>query len=152
MLRLADPQGAPRAEEPETIDLDALWAVAAEHICRSHNALLDPKARAERLPASQRWALSVLRDPEAPSGSEYDSTHDALTVGRDPLVYRALSEIRRRLRESEIGIWESAEAVVGVVRQFGLRVPEKREETLRQITPDDLGVVCYQVVLPPGCR
>ena len=64
-------------------------------ICMAHNALLDPEARFAALPASQRWALDVLRSPDAPAGEEYDEADQALSVGRNNLVRRELSELRR---------------------------------------------------------
>ena len=79
MLLLIDPQGQPGCPVPDDLDLEHLFAVAAADICEAHNALLDPEARLASLPASQRWALDVLRSPDAPSGAEYDRSDGALS-------------------------------------------------------------------------
>ena len=68
MLRLIDPQEQPGCPVPKGVDLERLFEVVADDICKSHNALLDPETRFASLPASQRWALNVLRSPDAPSG------------------------------------------------------------------------------------
>ena len=68
MLRLIDPKEQPGLPIPADLDLEKLFAAAAGDICDTHNALLDPDARFASLPASQRWALNVLRSPDAPAG------------------------------------------------------------------------------------
>ena len=66
MLRLIDPGDQLGCPVPEELDLERLFSLAAADICETHNALLDPEKRADALPASQRWALDVLRSPDAP--------------------------------------------------------------------------------------
>lgn len=95
MLRLIDPQEQPGIPIPAELDLERLFTVAAADICTAHNALLDPETRFASLPASQRWALDVLRSPDAPAGDEYDES-EALSAGRNNLVRRELSELRRK--------------------------------------------------------
>ena len=147
MLRLIDPQGQPGSPFPDTLDLEKLFAVAAGDICQAHNALQDPRTRAADLPASQRWALGILRAPDAPDGEEFDRADQALSVGRNNVVRRELSALRRSYEAGGRSIGDCARRIVEVVVQFGLRpVPAPRAP--EPITEDDLGVVCYQVVLP----
>ena len=147
MLRLIDPQEQPGCVIPDGLDLERLFSVAAADICSAHNALLDPEMRFAALPASQRWALDVLRSPDAPAGEEYDQADQALSVGRNNLVHRELSEIRRDYEGGEMSATDGARRIVEVVARFGLR-PVEAPPTPDPITEDDLGVVCYQVVLP----
>ena len=150
MLQLADPGGAAGEPHPPSIDLDGIWRVAVDHICAEHNAQLDPQARETRLPASQRWALQdILRAAEAPGGPEFEQAHDALTVARPSIVLRDLSAIRRRQQAGELGVAEAAHEILELVQQHGLRPLETPDEPESEITPADVGVVCYQVVLPP---
>ena len=147
MLRLIDPQQQPGSPIPDGVDLERLFTVAAADICGEHNGLLDPETRFASLPASQRWALDVLRSPDAPSGEEYDEGDQALSVGRNNLVRRALSELRREYEGVGMSVTDCARRITEVVAQFGLRVVELAPAP-EPITEDDLGVVCYQVVVP----
>ena len=147
MLRLIDPREQPGCTFPEGLDLEHLFAVAAADICTAHNALLDPEARFAALPASQRWALDVLRSPDAPAGEEYDEADQALSVGRNNLVRRELSELRREYEGSGMSVADCARRIIEVVARFGLR-PVDTPPAPELVTEDDLGVVCYQVVLP----
>ncbi len=147
MLRLIDPQEQPGCPIPDGLDLERLFAVAADDICTSHNALLDPETRFASLPASQRWALDVLRSPDAPAGAEYDDGDQALSAGRNNLVRRELSELRREYEDGGISVGDCARRIIEVVAKFGLR-PVQAPQAPEPITEDDLGVVCYQVVLP----
>ena len=147
MLRLIDPQGRPGRPVPDDLDLERLFAVAAADICAAHNALLDPEARFASLPASQRWALDVLRSPDAPAGGAYDEADVALSVGRNNLVRRELSALRRQHVDGGVGLPDCAHRIVEIVERFGLR-PVGSPAAPEPISADDLGVVCYQVVLP----
>lgn len=147
MLRLIDPQGRPGCRIPDGLDLERLFAVAAADICDEHNALLDPEARFSSLPASQRWALGVLRSPSAPAGTQYDRADQALSAGRNNLVLRALSKLRREHADGVLSVPDCARGIVDVVEQFGLR-PVRLPAAPEPVSADDLGVVCYQVVLP----
>ena len=147
MLRLIDPQGQPGRPIPDGIDLERLFSVAAADICAAHNALLDPAMRFAALPASQRWALDVLRAPDAPAGDEYDDADQALSVGRNNLVRRELSELRREHEIGGMSVADCARRIVDVVGRFGLR-PVRASEVPEPISEDDVGVVCYQVVVP----
>lgn len=147
MLRLIDPQEQPGQPIPDGLDLEHLFSVAAADICETHNVLLDPDARFASLPASQRWALDVLRAPDAPAGDEYDTADEALSVGRNNLVLRALSSLRREYADGGMSLPDCARRVVDVVEGFGLR-PVQASELPIAITEEDLGVVCYRVMLP----
>ncbi len=147
MLRLINPQGRPGCPFPDTLDLERLFVVAAGDICQAHNALLDPRARSADLPASQRWALGVLRAPDAPAGEEFDEADQALSVGRNNVVRRELSALRRSYGAGGMSVGDCARRIVEIVAQFGLR-PVPLPQAPEPITEDDLGVVCYQVILP----
>lgn len=146
MLRLIDPADEARVELPPGDALERAWQIAAADICRDYNEKLDPKRRAAKLPASQRWALELLRNPDLPDKPEYNWADEALGVGRNQLVRRRLSELRRRHQASELGLLEAADAIVGVVSEFGLRPEAGPAEPPSPIAPADLGVVCFQVV------
>ena len=147
MLRLIDPHEQPGCPVPDSLNLERLFTVAAADICAAHNALLDPEARFAALPASQRWALDVLRSPDAPAGDEYDEADQALSVGRNNLVRRELSELRREYKGGGMSVPDCARRVVEVVAKFGLR-PVATPTAPDPIAEDDLAVVCYQVVVP----
>ena len=147
MLRLIDPQEQPGCPVPKGVDLEWLFKVVAEDICGAHNALLDPETRFASLPASQRWALDVLRSPEAPVGKEFNDGDQSLSVGRNNLVRRELSGLRREYEVSGMTVADCARRIVKVVETFGLR-PAQVPRVPEPITGDDVGVVCYQVVVP----
>jgi len=147
MLRLIDTGTTTGSPVPESIDLEALFDVAALDICEAHNRQADPSMQQEKLPASQRWALSILRHPEAPVGKEFDDADLALGVGRDALVRRALSQQRSEYDEGKTTISQCAQRILEVVTSFGLE-PVDPPAPPPLIGKEDLGVVCYQVVLP----
>ena len=147
MLRLIDPKGAPGCPIPDWLDLQRLFTVAAADICEAHNALLDPAARLAALPASQRWTLDILRSPDAPGGEEYNRADEALSVGRNNLVRRDISALRREYESGGMSVSDCARRIVGLVEGFGLQ-PVVAPPVPVSISEDDLGVVCYQVVLP----
>jgi superfamily II DNA or RNA helicase len=147
MLRLIDPGDLPRVDLPLGDQLERAWNAAADDICRTYNERLDPARRQAELPASQRWALDVLRRPDLPTRPEYNLADEALGVGRNQLVKRRLSEVRRSFVEGELGLAPAADAIVGVVEEFGLRPEARPTELLSAISNEDLGVVVFQVVL-----
>ena len=147
MLRLIDPHEQPGCPVPDSLDLECLFTIAAADICAAHNAFVAPEARFAALPASQRWALDVLRSPDAPGGDEYDEADQALSVGRNNLVRRELSELRREYEGGGMSATDGARRIVEVVARFGLR-PVEAPQVPEPIGEDDLGVVCYQVVMP----
>jgi len=149
LLQLADPGDEPRATEPPDLDLDEAWRLAVEDICGKHNQALDPAKLQARLPASQRWALEILRDPSLPAWPEFEEADTALSIPRGHPVLRALSQVKRRLEAKEIDQLQAAQAVVNVVKEFGLRPVQAPAVPPRMLAPEDVGVVVYQVVLPP---
>ena len=149
MLRRIDPGGAAALSVPDGLDLEGLFAVAAEDICESHNALLDPARRYGDLPPSQLWALRVLRAPDLPGGARYDAADQSLAVPRNPAVLKDLSALRRDYEGGGIGLADCAAGIAGVTERFGLR-PVKEPAPREPVAPDDIGVLCWQVVLPAG--
>ncbi len=121
MLRMIDPHEQPRCPIPDSLDLERLFTIAAADMCAAHNVLLDPETRFASLPASQRWALDVLRSPDAPAGEEYDEADQSLSVGRNNLVRRELSELRREYEGSGMSVTDCIRRIIEVVTRFGLR-------------------------------
>ena len=71
----------------------------------------------------------------------------ALSVGRNNLVRRELSELRQEYEDGGMSVTACARRIIEVVSRSGLR-PDPIPQAPEPITEDDLGVVCYQVVLP----
>ena len=147
MLLLIDPKQHPGCPFPADLDLEGLFDLAAADICEAHNRLLDPAARSGGLPAVQRWALAHLQLPESPTGDEYKDAYDALSVGRSSQVCRELAALRGAYADGGVSAAQCAGRIVEVVQRFGLN-PIKTPARSQPITAADLGVVCYQVVLP----
>lgn len=144
MLRLIDPAGQEPRPVPSDLDLESLFTPAAADICAAHN---QPPSRPNP-PASQRWALNdILSAPDAAVGDAYNFAADVLSVPQGALVRRALSELRREYGEGGLSLPECAQRILEIVEEFRLR-PVALPEAPSPITPDDLGVVCYQVVIP----
>jgi superfamily II DNA or RNA helicase len=145
LLRRIEPGGAGGVAISD--DLELAWRRAAADIVAEHNARADPALAEDRLPPSQRWALALLRDPSValPVGAE--DADELLAVPRDSAVKTALAEVQRRVASGAVSRDQAAEALVGVVREFGLTaVPPP--PVLEPISEDDLGVVCWMRVLP----
>ncbi len=144
ILRRIDPDTG--AQVDKTRDLEMMWRSAADDICREYNERLDPRAAEERLQASQRWALEVLRSPDLPRDPRYNRAEAALSVGRGQLVRRGLSAVRTELSADQISLLVAADRIVEVVERYGLRPVERVDGPGRAITHDDLGVVCWMEV------
>ena len=63
------------------------------------------------------------------------------------MVRRELSALRRSYETGGMSVGDCARRIVEIVAQFGLR-PVLAPRAPKPITENDLGVVCYQVVLP----
>ena len=146
MMFHINPNG-PGCDIPSDINFDQLFNIAADDIVEAHNQLTDPTALEGTVPASQRWALEILTSPDAPEGQQYDDAHAALSIGRNQRVRRTLSELRKE-HTGGMTITETAARILKIVKDFGL-APVDPPTPPKPITPDDLGVVCYQVVIPP---
>lgn len=148
MLRRINPGTAPAADVGEGIDLEGAWQAAVSAIVEEHNLRADPGAERERIGPVQRWALEVLRDPSValPQGAEL--ADEVLGVERSSAVRQALGEVRRLETEGVIARDEAARQIVDVVQSFGLQ-PVEAAPPMEMITEDDVGVVCWMVVLPP---
>lgn len=146
MLRRIDPAGGAEAEL-EGVDLEAAWKQAAASIVEEHNLRADPRAAQEAIGPAQRFALELLRDPTVilPEGAERAS--EALAVERSSAVRRELNGIQAELREERIGAAEAAAQIVRLVERLGLQ-PVPLDDVPTAIDEDDLGVVCWMVVLP----
>ena len=144
MLRLIDPAGQESRPIPDDLDLEELFAVAASDIVAAHNQPVS----APTPPASQRWALNdILGAPDAPRGDAYNVAADVLSVPQGTPVRRALSELRREYGAGGMSLLDCANRIRDIVEQLRLR-PIALPEAPSPITTGDLGVVCYQVVLP----
>ncbi len=146
MLQAIEPARATRPEEYETsVVLDA-WELAEADILREFN---EEPVDEPTIPPAQAWALELLAGVSLP-GDQQREAAASLRVGRRHSVVRALVVIRRRLDGNEIDRFEAAQEVAGVVDDFGLRPTEPVEIERRHINADDIEVVCYCVVRPPG--
>lgn len=145
MLRRIDPEGS-RAGTLEQVDLEAAWRRASADIVAEHNRRADPRAAQEAIGPAQRFALELLRDPTVilPEGAERAA--EALAAARGTAVRRALNEIRGDSDDERISRNEAASRVVRLVEDLGLR-PVAADEFPDEITDDQLGVVCWMVVL-----
>ena len=92
-----------------------------------------------------RWTCYARRTPRP--GQEYDEADQALSAGRNNLVRRELSELRREYEGVGMSVIDCSRRIIEVVVRFGLR-PVEAPQAPEPITEEDLGVVCYQVVLP----
>lgn len=132
-MELADPHGQPGCSVPDDLDLEHLFAVAVEDICDTHNALADSQEQFAALPASQRWAIDILRSPGTPAGLEYDNADMALSVGRNNIIRRQLSALRRDYSDHKLSVPDCAQGIVELVTEHGLR-PVEPPTTLNPIT------------------
>ncbi len=144
MLQLIDPEGQQTVEMPTDLDLEGLFAIAAEDICQSHNR---PPER-PKLPPSQLWALTeVLGSADAPRGDDFNRAADVLAMPQSVSVRRELSKLRRRHEAGGASVRECAVKIVGMVDDLRLSAVSPPAPST-PIQPSDLGVVCYMVVLP----
>jgi superfamily II DNA or RNA helicase len=149
ILRRIDPHGGEPAELVG-VDLDRAWERAATSIVAAHNERADLRARQEQIGPRQRWALDLIRDPSVGlpvSTKQLDQVDAALSVERSSAVRRALRQVQDRLEAADVSRDGAAAAVVGVVRDFGLR-PVEPPPLPEKIDADQLGVVCWMAVLP----
>ena len=144
MLQLIDPYGQRPAPAPEGLDLEELFAVAAANICELHN---EPPP-SPSLPPSQRWALTeILGAPDAPVCEEYNQAADVIALPQNARVRRAPSALRREYSEGGMRLDECASRIVKLVEELRLTAVSPPSPST-PIEPHDIGVVCYQVVLP----
>lgn len=150
ILRRIDPEGGEPADV-DGVDFEGAWGLAATDIVAAHNERTDLRADQERIGPKQRWALEVLRDPAVvlPSIERAQLATEALAVERSSAVRRALGEVQEPLTSGEISRDEAAARIIDVVEEFGLR-PVEALPIPSEIGIDDLGVVCWMVVLPPA--
>lgn len=146
ILRRIDPGGGV-ASDIGDVDLEAAWEAAAGDIVRQHNDRTDLRAMQESIGPRQRWALSVLRDPSVALPPGAPEAEEALRVERSSAVRRALGDIQAGREAGELSPDQSAQAIVDLVRDFGLQ-PVEPPPLPDKITVDDLGVVCWMAVLP----
>ncbi len=137
-----DPEGA-------GVDLDAAWQEAVTSIALEHNRRADLRSDAERIGPAQRFAIDLLRDPTVLLPPGAPEAEEALTVERSSTVRHSLTEIRNAVVEGVISRDDAARQIVDVVRSFGLQ-PVEPPPLLDPITEDDVGVVCWMIVLPPS--
>jgi superfamily II DNA or RNA helicase len=148
MLRRIDPEGAEQADFGD-LDLDAAWRIAVDDVVREHNLRADPQTAQESIGTAQRFALELLRDPTVilPEGAE--RADEALSVERSNVVRRGLNEIRGDVLEERSSRNEAAARVVELVDRLGLQ-PVSLDDLPEPIEAEDVGVVCWMVVLPAG--
>lgn len=151
ILRRIDPGAAPGVEAAE-IGLEEAWARAAESIVEEHNAGAahsGANAQSGSIGEVQSWARALLTDPSVtlPPGGE--TAYEALRVGRNQPVRRALAKVKRETERQQITRTDAALRIAEVVRSFGLRVVEL-PPARSPVTADDVGVVCWMGVCARG--
>ena len=149
ILRRIDPDGADELPGAAGVDLEGAWRRAAAEIVAEHNRRADPRAAQESIGSAQRFALDLMRDPYVVLPPGADTAAEALSVERSSAVRRRLNEVRTELTDERLTRNEAAAAVVALVEELGLR-PVRLDELPREISEDDLGVVCWMAVLPPN--
>ena len=90
IVRLIDPKKEQGHQIHYGLDLKQLFAAEAIVTCEALNSLLGPAGRFPSLPASQRWSMNILRSPGGPAGEQFDDGDEALSVGRNNLLRRAM--------------------------------------------------------------
>jgi hypothetical protein len=145
ILRVINPGQAAGVQLPD--DVETAWRIAVADVVAQHNLRSDPAAQDNRLPASQRWALTVLRDPTVALPPGADEADELLAVPRDASVRSALTELQRNVSERLLSRDQAAVGVIAVVREFGL-TPVPPPPVLTPVTEDDVGVVCWMRVRP----
>ncbi|MEX2193740.1 MAG: hypothetical protein WD844_00505 [Thermoleophilaceae bacterium] len=78
-----------------------------------------------------------------------DLADEGLSVERSSAVRRALGGFQERVLAGDLSADEAAAEIVSVVGEFGLQ-PVEPPPLPEKIGIDDLGVVCWMAVLPPG--
>jgi hypothetical protein len=150
ILRRIDPSGGvPSAVGELGLELERAWQLAVADIVEAHNARADLRAGEEPIGPRQRWALEILRDPGVAFAAGADLAEEALSVGRGSAVRRALGELEDRVVAGTITLDEVALQIVEVVTSFGLQ-PVAPAPLPTRIAEEDVGVVCWMAVLPPG--
>lgn len=149
ILRRINPGNAPKVDESEIdlgLDLEEAWQKASSSIVEEHNQLAK-KGEASIGPI-QQWAINLLANPDIPSPADASQASEALSIGRSNLVRTELGAIRNTMKEEQITATVAAQKIVEVVQNYGLRKVEK-PTPLKEITKDDIGVVCWMAILPP---
>lgn len=147
ILRRIDPGTAPGVEAAE-VGLEEAWTQAAESIVEEYNAgaaHAGANVKSGSIGEVQSWALALLADPSVtlPPGGE--TAYEALRVGRNQPVRRALGTVKRETERQEITRSDAALRIAEIVRAFGLRVVEP-PPARSPVTTDDVGVVCWMAV------
>ena len=149
ILRRINPGRAASVELPVPgLSLEAAWGAASASIVTEHNRRADPRVDEDRVGPVQRFAIDLLRDPSVllPPGAAI--AEEALTVERSSTVRHALAEVRTLVVQGTISRDEAARRVVEVVEGFGLQ-PVEPPIILDLVREEDIGVVCWMVVLGP---
>jgi hypothetical protein len=128
---------------PESVEdrLFELWTRARADILNARRDELDPAKRLAAVPKAQRDAVQLLLAATSVDLAVQEQAIEGLSVPWPPTVARALRVILDREDESQAS---KAERLVELVRAEGLRAPKITAEP--PITPDDVHLVCYQVV------
>jgi hypothetical protein len=129
------------------------WARVQTEIIAEHERGLDPALAGVRVPASQLWAVELLAEASVAlserdiPASRIREAASALAAPRGPLVQRAVSALRRQLRDGDITTTAAAIGVLDLVREEGLR--PAGDDAVAQppaLTTDRVRLVCYQVL------
>jgi len=133
-------------------DLEGAWSKAVASIVEARNAeVVGEGERGQSVGEMQRWALALLADPSVRLPPGGDNAYEALRVGRNQPVRRALGQIKRQAERHEITRNEAALRIAEVVRGFGLRAVEPPAPR-SPVTEDDVSVVCWMAVCSASAR
>ena len=144
ILRRINPGCAP-GEDELPVDLETAWEKAVTSIVEEHNQEV-VAGSPESLRPIQQWALEVLVDPTIAVPPDGAKAYEALRVGRNQPVRRALGNVRRLVDAEKITRSGAAKRIVNVVKMYGLRSVEPAPQR-EEITAEDVGVVCWMGVL-----
>ena len=144
MLRLIDPGQAIRRDIPEHLDLQRLFDIAADDIVAVHNQAANVPP-GDRLTPVQRWGISTLR--QSPDFPGRQAALRTLQTAQGKTFLTELRAIRRdRRNDNEGSNLQYSQRIAQLAQSYGPDDSPPQVST-RSITKDDLGVVCFQVIL-----
>lgn len=124
----------------------AAWAVAKDDVHRQWMVATDPRNLQPEVPRVMRDAAEAVR--ANPAGWDVAKVDRLVETLESPYSERVRREVRQAFRASADPV-EQVLALEDVVGRFGLRAPEP-PVPLPVIDPDDINLVCWQAIIPPG--
>lgn len=134
------------SERSHRLAYDA-WEVARDHIFTEWETATDPANLTPSIPKAMREAAAVLR-ANPPTGKTQEEIDQLIDAIENPYGPRILAMIRNALRSSEDPKGQ-AENVAATAIELGLR-PSAPTDPLPVIVPEDVHLVCWMAIVPPG--